>query len=75
MILYTVIPIESIFDFETETDLAQNSPNEVEILQGRVRLLTQPLSGGQYKITRIISTDPQDYLKLEWQPGTIMSIF
>lgn len=75
MILYTVIPMESIFDSETETSVAENSSAEVEIEQGRAKLLAQPLPGGQYKITRLISTDPQDYLKLEWQPGTIMSIF
>ncbi len=69
MLLYTVIPIESIFDSDSNNE---SPPDEVEIDQGRTSLLAQSLPGGQYKITRIISTDPQDYLKPEWQPGTIM---
>jgi len=74
MMLYTIIPSEAIFDSEPETGLTENS-SEVEIKQGSVSLLTQALPGGQYKINRIISTDPQDYLKPEWQPGSIMNLF
>lgn len=73
--LYTIIPIESIFDSDSENSIDKDSHGEVEIEQGRASLLAQSLPGGQYKITRIISTDPQDYLKPEWQPGTIMSFF
>lgn len=74
MMLYTIIPSETIFDSEPETGPVENS-GEVEIKQGPVSLLTQALPGGQYKINRIISTDPQDYLKPEWQPGSIMTLF
>jgi hypothetical protein len=75
MILYTIIPLEAVFDWETENGFHEFSTDEVLIKQGSVSLLTQPLPGGQYKINRIISTDPQDYLKPEWQPGSIMSLF
>lgn len=74
MMLYTIIPLEAIFDPETETSSGESTA-EVEIKQGPVSLLAQPLPGGQYKINRIISTDPQDYLRPEWQPGSIMSLF
>ena len=74
MMLYTIIPSEAIFDPGSETGPAENS-EEVEIKQGPVSLLTQALPGGQYKINRIISTDPQDYLKPEWQPGSIITLF
>lgn len=74
MMLYTIIPLEAIFDPETETSPGESAA-EVEIKQGPVSLLAQPLPGGQYKINRIISTDPQDYLRPEWQPGSIMSLF
>lgn len=73
--LYTIIPSEAIFDSESETSALESSVGQVEIKQGSVSLLTQPLPGGQYKIDRIISTDPQDYLRPEWQPGSIMSLF
>lgn len=75
MMLYTIIPSEAIFDAEPQTSPLESSADEVEIKQGPVSLLTQPLPGGQYKINRIISTDPQDYLRPEWQPGSIMSLF
>ncbi|TCL61545.1 YlzJ-like protein [Hydrogenispora ethanolica] len=72
MLLYTVIPPELIF----EDDSGENSPCEpVEVKKGAVSLMVQPLSAGQGRITRVISTDPQDFLNPEWQPGTIMSIF
>ncbi|NLY75843.1 MAG: hypothetical protein GX075_11165 [Firmicutes bacterium] len=73
MFLYTIISPEAIFDESgSETGVAQN---EVEIRRGETSLVAQALPDGQFKITRIISTDPQDYLKPEWQPGTIMTIF
>lgn len=75
MMLYTIIPSEAIFDPESEIVANPSLPNEVEIKQGAVSLLTQQLPGGQYQINRIISTDPQDYLRPEWQPGSIMSLF
>ncbi len=75
MMLYTIIPFEAIFDSETESGPPESSADEVVIKQGSVSLLTQALPGGQYKINRIISTDPEDYLKPEWQPGSIMSLF
>lgn len=71
MLLYTIIPMETIF--ESETDNWEGSHNEIEMVQGRASLLVQSLPGGKYKVTRIISTDPQDYLRPEWQPGTIIS--
>lgn len=70
MLLYTIIPMESIFESETDN---QEDFHEIEIMQGQASLLIQSISGGKYKITRIISTDPQDYLRPEWQPGTIIS--
>jgi hypothetical protein len=71
MLLYTIIPTESIF--ESETDNQEDLHDEIEIIQGKASLLIQSLAGGKYKITRIISTDPQDYLRPEWQPGRIIS--
>lgn len=71
MLLYTIVPMESIF--ESETDNQEDFHDEIEIIQGRASLLIQSLAGGKYKITRLISTDPQDYLRPEWQPGRIIS--
>jgi ribosomal protein S12 len=69
--LYTIIPVESIF--ESETDIQEDVHDEVEIGESGASLMVQSLPGGKYKVIRIISTDPQDYLKPQWQPGTIIS--
>lgn len=72
MLLYTIVPNESIFDSEIDYNGGQQ---EMEIALGQASLLVQSLPGGRYKINRIISTDPQDFLKPEWQPGTITNSF
>ncbi len=64
MILYTIYPLEMVFEDENE-----EQPRDVEIKAGLVSLMCQSMPGGEMKITRIISTNPQDYLNPEWQPG------
>jgi hypothetical protein len=73
--LYTIVPIEYIFAVEEiEDDQSEKQKDEdIEITKEGVSLLVQSLAPGQYKVTRIISTNPNDYLRPEWQPGVIMS--
>ena len=73
MILYTIIPPEIIFD-EPDSQKEEEQQSDVEIKRGGLSLMVQPLPGGQAKVTRIISTNAQDYLNPQLQPGTIMSI-
>jgi hypothetical protein len=72
MLLYTIISPEFIFE-ETDSQTENGEP-EVEIKRGSLSLMVQPLPSGQARVTRIISTDAQDYLNPQWQPGSIMSI-
>jgi hypothetical protein len=74
MVLYTIVPMEYIFGEENDSkeEPERKNPEEVEIKQGAVNLIAQPLPGGQMKITRVISTNPQNYLNPEWQPGSII---
>jgi hypothetical protein len=72
MILYTILPEELIFG-DAEIDGNQSSEAApVEIEQGGVRLMVRPLAGGRTEVVRIISTDPQDFMNPQWQPGTIL---
>lgn len=73
---YTIVPLEYIFgDDEPEQDEPQkNNDEEIEIRRGSVSLMVRPHLPGQYKINRIISTNPHDYLRPEWQPGAILSM-
>lgn len=63
MILYTVMPLEAIFQ-EDEGGGYQDL-----IIEG-VQLEVEQTTPGRGRITRIISTNPQDYLDPRWQPGT-----
>jgi hypothetical protein len=72
--LYTIVPPEIIFGESEETAEggSDNSLQEIEIKEGGASLLVQRLPNGQSRLSRVISTDPQDYLKPEWQPGSLM---
>ncbi|HEY8464334.1 MAG TPA: YlzJ-like family protein [Bacillota bacterium] len=70
MLLYTVVPEEFIFA-QDQTDNSPFQP-EVEIKMGGVSLLGQPLGNGRVVIKRIISSNSQDYLNPNWQPGMVL---
>lgn len=77
MMFYTIVPIEYIFgeDEPEQDDPQKNNDNdeEIEIKRGGVSLMVRPHLPGQYKINRIISTNPYDYLRPDWQPGAIVN--
>lgn len=72
MLLYTIIPLEIIFDEEDEKHALVESPKEIEIKNGQTSIMCQQLPSGEMRVNRIISTNPQDYLNPHWQPGAIM---
>lgn len=74
MFLYTIVPIEYIFgEMEDDGDYSQEKFHEVEIKKGQTSIMCQSLPSGEMRVNRIISTNPQDYLKTDWQPGSIVS--
>lgn len=66
--LYTIIPYEEVFD---EGDQILSSR---EISVGGIFMQVQPGDNNSGQIARIISTDPQDYLNPNYQPGTMISL-
>lgn len=64
--LYTIVPYDDIF---SETD---SIANRQEITIGGVIMQFEPGEGNLGKISRLISTNPQDYLNPRYQPGTIV---
>ncbi len=73
---YTIVPLEYIFeeDESEETESKKQKKEDIEIKrEGGVSLMVESSPFGQYKITRLISTNPNDYLKPQWQPGTIIT--
>lgn len=69
MILYTPLPMEMIFQ---EHDANFPKQETIEIEGGL--LLVEPVSDNQYKIVRLISSDPQLYLKQQYAPGEIITM-
>ena len=63
MVIYTPVPIEDVLkDYDKVKELKEIN------YQGR-KLQVETLEDGRYKIVRIISSSPQDYLNPRLQPG------
>lgn len=69
MILYTIVPYEMIYEAEQEFN-----HNQENVYYNGVLLTMERLSLNRYKIVSILSTDPNDYLKDEIQPGKVIEI-
>lgn len=70
MIHWTIYPLEfmeSQFSPEMKVHL-----EEMEIDGVKVQILLQ--ENGEAQIFRVLSTNPQDYLRPDLQPGTILSL-
>ncbi|MCE5287059.1 MAG: YlzJ-like family protein [Pelosinus sp.] len=67
MILWTAMPIEAVLDG------IETSPVYIEAEYNGRRLLLENIAHNQYKIVRLISTDPAEYLCNDNQPGTIIT--
>lgn len=64
MIIYTIMPTELIFPVETagETNLINRD--------GRSILARRDADG--WRVERLLSTDPADFLDPRWQPGAVL---
>lgn len=74
MMLYTIVPIETIFEEEDSAGTGVFSPTPIMIRRDGIDLLVEQMPGGEYRIQRLISTNPRDFLNPKWQPGSILSI-
>jgi hypothetical protein len=68
MILYTMMPPELIFPYESES----NSNQQMVSYQG-IPLLVESIDGQNVQIIRILSTDPQHYMDNQLCPGAKIS--
>jgi len=67
MILYTSMPYELIFPAE------ENSAKQTTLEIENGLLVVEAVSSTEYKVVRLISSDPQQYLNKNYQPGSIVS--
>lgn len=65
MVIYTVLPPEQVMGQEGE-------PPQYFTVDMGGRAFVMELVGGQARIVRLLSVDPRDYLRPEWQPGRMV---
>jgi hypothetical protein len=66
MTLWSIVPTEMIL-----SDM-DDLPVYEEVTCNNMKLLVEKIGSTQFKINRLLTTDPQDYLRPEMQPGTIL---
>jgi hypothetical protein len=69
MILYTSMPQEMIYPPSNEA-----FTNQSIISYRGVPVVVDKSEEGQYKIIRLLSTDPNDYLNGDYSPGTMIEL-
>lgn len=70
MILYTTVPQELIFP----PDVAQFSKQmNIDINEGQ--LVIEEMENQQFRVVRLISSDPMAYLNENYAPGKMISLF
>lgn len=67
MILWTILPLEMVF---AEANSQPPTFDEIEYA-GRT-VMVEKIGADNMKVVRVITTDPQDYLRPEFQPGTVL---
>ena len=71
MILYTMMPQESIFPTREEQ---VTSSTQLMLSYNGIPVLAEQAGGMDYQIVRVMSTDPSHFLNSECMPGTKITI-
>ena len=70
--LYTIVPMEQIFPANSEQK--EQGVEAVLDIDGR-RAICRRDHEGRWRLERLLSTDPNDFLDPRWQPGSIVRGF
>ena len=62
------------FDVWMNPEDQSKAPKYKELERDGATLVVQPLENGKGRLERLISPRASDYLKPEWQPGSIVSM-
>lgn len=68
-LLWSIVPAEKVFEGAQVVE----GPLR-EISRDGITMLVREGELGTGRIERIISPNPQDYLKPQWQPGTVVRL-
>ncbi len=66
MLIYSVLPPELLI-----ADLEAHGKEFEHVIDG-VKVLVEPLEGNTAVISRVLSTNPQDFLNFKLQPGRLI---
>ncbi len=69
MIIYSTLSMEEIFP-ETSS---QTANREYLSINGK-QVYAEQLADGSYQLLQLLSTDPQDFLNNDYQPGAYVSL-
>jgi YlzJ-like protein len=69
MTFYTIMPTDQIYPHEP-----QALTNYIEIIYNGVPVVIEHDGGKTFRIDRILSTNPADFLHLDIQPGAVIPI-
>ncbi len=69
MLLYTPLPAEQVLEG------SDKEINIEEINYKGIKIQVEDINGKNYKIMRLISSNPNDYLNPEFQPGNMINKF
>ncbi|MCL6547903.1 MAG: YlzJ-like family protein [Alicyclobacillus sp.] len=70
-VLWTIAPVDLVFAGVLENAGASWQ----EVRMGEVTMLVSPAGDGMGRVERLISPNPQDYLRPEWQPGQFVPLY
>lgn len=67
MIIWSIVPPEIMWN------ASDNLPAYEEIQWHGMKCVVEKTSPTQYKVIRLLTTDPNDYLRIELQPGSTLT--
>ena len=67
MMIWSIIPPDILWN------VAEPAPAYEEIEWGGLKCLVEKTSSTQCKVIRLLTTNPNDYLRNELQPGSILT--
>ena len=70
MTLYTIVPETFIYPHEHE-----RTASMTEMMIDGVRVVVEYEGGSHFRIDRIVSTNPADFMHSDVQPGGVVNVF
>ena len=69
-LLYTPLPLEDILSDETS-----RSKNFTEVQVEGKTLIIEPVNSYEARVTKLISSDPYDFMDPRFQPGSVIKYY